>query len=189
MTKNGRLWLIGAIVAVVVAIGAVLLFANGSDDEPADGTTTIAPDDETTTTSADDETTTSTADETTTSEANETTITAEEDTTTSEPIEDDEDTLNAITVEIDGEFIVFTENLECTLGPDYAGSITADADDGTTFEAVLDGTASKVAIDGPSGTYDAEVTNLSNSPTILTILAAPPEMEVSVVLGFCDETS
>lgn len=190
MNSNSRPLLIGLLGAAVLVIGAVLLFGGGSDDDSAtdDTTTTTGADDQTTTSVAEE--TTTTVEETSTTEAETTTTeaattTTDEQTTTTEA----EDTLNAITVEVGGEFIVFTDDVECSVGPGVAGSIAGTATDGTTFGAELDGEASMVMMEGPSGTYNANVTSIENDPIILTILAEPPEMEISVALAFCEELS
>lgn len=192
MNSNSRYLLIGLFVVAVLAVGAALLFAGDSDDDSA------ADDTSTTTTNA-SQTSTSEAEETTTTTAAATTTTTAETTTTEEPTTtttgdqttttEAEDTLNAITVEVDDGFIVFADDIDCTVGPGVAGSIAGTAEDGTTFAAELDGAASTVAIEGPSGTYEADVTDISNDPIILTILAEPPEMEISVALAFCEELS
>ncbi len=190
MNSDQQRWLIvGGLALAAVAIAAVL-FLGGNDDEDDGidaGTSSTTTEAETTTTSEAETTTTSEAETTTTSEAE--TTTTEEATTTSEAETttsvDDGDTLTPITVEIDGEFIVFENDVECTVGPGVAGEISGTADDDTTIEILLDGEASTVAIDGASGTYDAMVTEISNDEIILTIEAEPPAMEISVAQAFC----
>jgi hypothetical protein len=100
---------------------------------------------------------------------------------------DGEETLNTITAIVDGNGETFNNNVDCVLGPDDSGSIKGTADDGSTISATLDGTASKVVIDGPFGSYDAPFTSVSNDQATMTITAAPPDIEVLVVTSSCTE--
>lgn len=97
----------------------------------------------------------------------------------------EDESLRAITVTVGPDSTIFDNGVSCVLGPDDSGSIQGNADDGTTISVTLDGTASRVVVDGPFGSYDAPTTSVSNDQTVLTIRAAPPEIEVLVALAFC----
>ena len=187
-SNQKRVLLFGALALAVVVIGAVLLFSGGDGDEDVEAgdTTTTSEAEETTTSSEAEDTTTSSEveDTTTTTEAEETTTSSEaEDTTTSSEVEDP---LDPITVDLEGDIIVFDQDVECIFGPGFTGEITGTAEDETTIEVLLDDATSTVAIDGASGTYDAMVTDVSDDEIIITIEAEPPKTEILVDQAVCE---
>jgi hypothetical protein len=100
---------------------------------------------------------------------------------------DDPEELNAITVIGEEVSRTFNQDVTCVLGPDDSGSIAGTAADGSTMSFTLDGTASRVVIEGEGLNVDAAPASVSNDQAILTVTVESPPTTILVALAFCTE--